>query len=76
MGLGPDLPLHRVLTSSNGTVTVTEGPDTETEEVNAGFALMEVTSKAEAEAVEWGLRFLKLAGDGTSERRQLGGPTH
>jgi len=66
--------VHRVLTSSNGTVTVTEGPDTQTKDVVTGFARMEVTSKAEA--VEWRGRFLELAGDGTSERRQLGGPTH
>ncbi len=57
--------------SADGKVTVTDGPYTETKELIAGFAILEVKSKAEA--IEWGRRFLKIAGDGTSEMRELVG---
>ena len=46
-------------------MTVTDGPFTETKELIAGFAIVQVKSKAEA--VELAKRFLKLAGDGESE---------
>ena len=59
-----------VLKNAAGKVTVTDGPYAESKEVIAGFALLEVRSKEEA--VEWGIRFLKIAGDGTSEMRPLG----
>ena len=54
---------------SRGKVTVTDGPFTESKELVAGFALFQVSSKAEA--IEWTKRFLAVAGDGESEVRQL-----
>jgi hypothetical protein len=54
---------------SEGKVTVTDGPFTETKELIAGFAIVQVQSKAEA--IEWAKRFLKVAGDGESEIRQM-----
>jgi hypothetical protein len=53
----------------DGQVTVTDGPFTEAKELIGGFALVEVKSKDEA--IEWGKRFLKVAGDGESEIRLL-----
>ena len=54
---------------SNGKLTVTDGPFTESKELVAGFALIQATSKAEA--IELTKRFLKIAGDGESEIRQV-----
>ena len=54
---------------TGGKVTVTDGPFTESKELIAGFAIVQVPSKAEA--VELAKRFLKLAGDGESEIRQM-----
>jgi hypothetical protein len=54
---------------SNGKLTVTDGPFTETKELIAGFAIVQVKSKAEA--IELAERFLKLAGDGESEIRLM-----
>jgi hypothetical protein len=54
---------------SQGRVTVTDGPFTETKELIAGFALIKVASRAEA--IEWTERFLRVAGDGESEIRLL-----
>ncbi len=54
---------------ASGKVTVTDGPFTETKELIAGFALVQVQSKAEA--IELAKRFLKVAGDGESEIRQV-----
>ncbi len=54
---------------SEGKVTVTDGPFTETKELIAGFAIIQVPSKAEA--IELAKRFLQLAGDGESEIRQM-----
>jgi hypothetical protein len=54
---------------SGGKITVTDGPFTETKEIIGGFAIIEVKSKEEA--VEQTKRFLKVAGDGESEIRQL-----
>jgi hypothetical protein len=56
---------------SGGKLTVTDGPFTETKELIAGFAIVQVKSKAEAEAIELAGRFLKLAGDGESEIRLM-----
>jgi hypothetical protein len=53
----------------SGKFTVTDGPFPETKELIAGFCLMQVKSKAEA--VEWGKRFLSVAGEGQAEIRQL-----
>jgi hypothetical protein len=58
---------------SGATLTVTDGPFTETKEVIGGFALIQAKSKEEA--IEWTKRFLKVAGDGESEIRQLYEPS-
>jgi hypothetical protein len=52
-----------------GTFTVTDGPFTETKEIVGGFALIRASSKAEA--IELAKRFLRIAGDGESEIRQV-----
>jgi hypothetical protein len=55
--------------SSNGKVTVTDGPFPESKEVVGGFALIKANSKAEA--IRLTKDFLKVAGDGECELRQL-----
>jgi hypothetical protein len=50
-------------------LTVTDGPFTEAKEVIGGFALLQVRSKEEA--IEMAKRFLKVAGDGECELRQV-----
>jgi hypothetical protein len=52
-----------------GKVTVTDGPFTESKEVVGGFALLEASSKEEA--IELSKTFLKVAGDGECEIRQI-----
>jgi hypothetical protein len=52
-----------------GKTTVTDGPFTETKELIAGFAIVELPSMAEA--IELSKRFLGIAGDGESEIRQM-----
>ena len=54
---------------SQGKITVTDGPFTESKELIAGFALFQVNSKEEA--IAWTKRFLEVAGDGESEIRQI-----
>jgi hypothetical protein len=54
---------------SGGKFTVTDGPFTETKELISGFALIRVDSKEEA--IEYTKTFLKLAGDGETEIRQI-----
>jgi hypothetical protein len=54
---------------SGDKVTVTDGPFTEAKEVIGGFALIQAKSKQEA--IEYTERFLKIAGEGESEIRQL-----
>ena len=49
--------------------TVTDGPFAETKELIAGYAIVQVRSKAEA--IELGKRFLKVVGEGESEIRQM-----
>lgn len=49
--------------------TVTDGPFTEAKELIGGFALIRAASKEEA--IELVKRFLKVAGDGESEIRQI-----
>lgn len=49
--------------------TVTDGPFTEAKELIGGFALIRAASKEEA--IELTKRFLKVAGDGESEIRQI-----
>ena len=55
--------------SKDGKVTVTDGPFTEAKELVGGFAIIKAASKQEA--VEYTKKFLKVAGDGESEIRQL-----
>ena len=50
-------------------LTVTDGPFTEAKEVIGGFALLQAKSKAEA--IELTKRFLKVAGDGECELREV-----
>jgi hypothetical protein len=59
--------------SSGGNVIVTDGPFAETKEVVAGFALLEAASKEEA--IRMTKDFLKIAGDGECELRQIFTPT-
>jgi len=54
---------------ANGNVTVTDGPFTESKEIVGGFAILEAKSKAEA--IEMAKGFLKVAGDGECEIRQI-----
>lgn len=54
---------------SDSKISVTDGPFTETKEVVGGFALLKADSKEEA--VELTRRFLKVAGDGECELRQI-----
>jgi len=55
--------------SEGGKVTVVDGPFTESKEVVAGYAIINVGSKAEA--IEVTKRFLAVAGDGVSEVREM-----
>jgi hypothetical protein len=54
---------------ADGKVTVTDGPFTEAKEVIGGFALMKANSKEEI--IELTKNFLKAAGDGECEIRQI-----
>jgi hypothetical protein len=54
---------------SAGKFTVTDGPFTESKEIIGGFALINAASKQEA--VEINKKFLKVAGDGECELRQI-----
>lgn len=55
--------------STNGNYTVTDGPFTESKEIVGGFALIQAESKQAA--IDFTKRFLKVAGDGETEIRQL-----
>lgn len=59
----------RVHKSTDGKVTVTDGPFAETKEVLGGYALLRAASKEEV--VELTRRFLSVAGQGTCEIHQL-----
>jgi hypothetical protein len=54
---------------SNGQFAVVDGPFTEAKELVGGFAILRVKSKSEA--IEITKRFLKIAGDGECEIRQM-----
>jgi hypothetical protein len=54
---------------SNGKLTVTDGPFTESKEVVGGFAILEAKSKEHA--IELTEEFLRIAGDGECELRQV-----
>ena len=50
-------------------ITVTDGPFTESKEVVGGFAILKAESKAEA--IELARKFLRVAGEGECELRQI-----
>jgi len=54
---------------ADGNVTVTDGPFTESKEVVGGLAILQANSKEEA--IAYVKDFLKVAGDGECELRQL-----
>ena len=54
---------------SSDKFTVTDGPFTETKELIAGYAIIQVKSKDEA--IEYAKKFLKAVGQGISEVRQM-----
>ena len=54
---------------SAGSITVKDGPFTESKELVGGFAILKVNSKQEA--IELTRHFLEVAGDGECELRQL-----
>jgi hypothetical protein len=54
---------------SNGQITVTDGPFTESKEVVGGLAIMQANSKEEA--IQHIKNFIPIAGDGECELRQL-----
>jgi hypothetical protein len=54
---------------SGDNITVTDGPFTESKEVVGGFAILKANSKAEA--IELARTFLKVAGEGECELRQI-----
>ena len=59
-----------LLRQTNGTITVTDGPFAETKELVAGYAILNVKSKAHM--IELTKRIAKaLGGDGVLEIRQL-----
>ena len=55
--------------STAGKISVTDGPFLETKELIGGFALLEAASKDEA--IRLTREFLKIAGDGECELRQI-----
>jgi len=55
--------------NSNGKVTVTDGPFAEAKEVVGGFAILRANSKEEA--IQLARDFLKVAGEGECELRQI-----
>jgi hypothetical protein len=58
---------------SGDNFTVVDGPFTESKEIVGGFALIRTGSKEEA--VAFTKRFLKIAGDGVTEIRQICDPS-
>ena len=59
----------RVSKSSNGKITVTDGPFAETKEVIGGYALLKAANKDEV--IELTRRFLNVVGQGTCEIYEL-----
>ena len=57
------------VSQSKGSVVVTDGPFTETKELIGGLAILQANSKEHA--IELAKNFLKIAGDGECELRQL-----
>lgn len=67
-GLQPSAKGARVR-RTKGEVMVTDGPFTESKELIAGFAIVDVQSKEHA--IDLARRFLEIAGDGESEVRLM-----
>ena len=59
----------RVRMNADGSFKVTDGPFTEAKEIIGGYAI--VNAKSKAEAIELTKRFLKVAGGGESEIREM-----
>lgn len=55
--------------STNGKVSVTDGPFTESKEVVGGFAILRANSKEEA--IQLAKDFLQVVGEGECELRQI-----
>src|SRR5262249_5770792 len=55
--------------SSGGKLSVTDGPFTESKEIVGGFAILKANSKEEV--IELARQFLRVAGDGECELRQI-----
>jgi len=68
-GLLPSARGARVRLTDDGKFTVTDGPFAESKEVVGGYAIIDVDTKEEA--IEWTKRFLKVAGSGESEVREM-----
>jgi len=60
------------VSSSDGKITLMDGPFSESKEVIVSFALLDVRSKDEA--VELARRFWAIVGDGEGDIRQVFGP--
>src|SRR5579863_8188571 len=54
---------------SGGKISVTDGPFTESKELVGGFAILKANSKEEA--IQLARNFLKVAGEGECELRQI-----
>lgn len=54
---------------ADGKLTVTDGPFTESKEIVAGWAIVQVDSMDEA--IEWSRRFFAVLGEGEGEIRQI-----
>lgn len=68
-GLHPSSKGKRLRFSGGKVVSVTDGPFTETKELVAGFAIIQVRSWEEA--LEWSNRFARVQGEGECEIRPL-----
>ena len=68
-GLLPSGRGSRVRITADGKITVTDGPFTESKEIVGGYAIIDVKSKDEA--IEWTKKFLRVAGSGQSEVREM-----
>jgi hypothetical protein len=68
-GLLPSSRGARVRIADDGRFSVTDGPFTEAKEVVGGYAIIDVATREEA--IEWTKRFLKVAGSGESEVREM-----
>ena len=59
----------RVRMNADGSFKVVDGPFTEAKEIIGGYAI--INAKSKAEAIELTKRFLKVAGGGESEIREM-----